>query len=241
MLKMEWVHGDSLGAYIAKNLSNRENLIALALRWVEMSNALSKVGIAHGDLQHGNVLIMPDGQIRLIDYDGMYVPTLAGRRSEELGQRNYQHPLRTGMDFGPSLDHFSEWVIYSSLILVSLDPTLWSRLKGGDECLLFRRSDFENPESSNAFNMIERAKDDRIRSLGEALAAGDPLVAAHLGKVVPTADIAVALNTAFMGDGAVIWIAQGATLARPIHLVFMNSGAPGNSGHRFQSNHRRPL
>jgi Fe-S cluster assembly protein SufD len=64
-----------------------------------------------------------------------------------------------------------------------------------------------------------------IRSMAEALAAGDPGVAAHLGKVVPTADIAVALNTAFMGDGAVIWIAQGATLARPIHLVFTNSGA----------------
>src|SRR5438067_11389055 len=64
-----------------------------------------------------------------------------------------------------------------------------------------------------------------IGSLAAALAAGDASVAAHLGKVAPTADVAVALNTAFMGDGAVIRIAQGATLARPIHLVFMNSGA----------------
>jgi Fe-S cluster assembly protein SufD len=63
-----------------------------------------------------------------------------------------------------------------------------------------------------------------IRSLGEALAAGDPQVAAHLGKVVPTNDIAVALNTAFMGDGAVIHVAAGAALARPIHLVFANAG-----------------
>jgi Fe-S cluster assembly protein SufD len=63
-----------------------------------------------------------------------------------------------------------------------------------------------------------------IRSLGEALAAGDPQVAAYLGKVVPTNDIAVALNTAFMGDGAVIHVAAGAALARPIHLVFANAG-----------------
>src|SRR5439155_9958978 len=34
-----------------------------------------------------------------------------------------------------------------------------------------------------------------IRSLAQALAAGDALVAAHLGRVVPTNDIAVALNT----------------------------------------------
>jgi Fe-S cluster assembly protein SufD len=63
-----------------------------------------------------------------------------------------------------------------------------------------------------------------IRSLGEALAAGDPQVAAHLGKVVPTNDVAVALNTAFMGDGAVMHVAAGAALARPIHLVFANAG-----------------
>jgi Fe-S cluster assembly protein SufD len=64
-----------------------------------------------------------------------------------------------------------------------------------------------------------------IRSTAQALAAGDPAVATYLGKVVPTDDIAVALNTAFMGDGAIIGIADGATLARPLHLVFANSGA----------------
>src|SRR5713226_8029850 len=63
-----------------------------------------------------------------------------------------------------------------------------------------------------------------IRSLAETLAAGDPQVA-QLGKVVPTDDVAVALNTAFMGDGAVIHVAEGAALARPIHLVFVNAGA----------------
>jgi Fe-S cluster assembly protein SufD len=63
-----------------------------------------------------------------------------------------------------------------------------------------------------------------VRSLADALASGDPQVAAHLGKVVPTDDVAVALNTAFMGDGAVIHVAAGAALARPLHLVFVNAG-----------------
>jgi Fe-S cluster assembly protein SufD len=60
--------------------------------------------------------------------------------------------------------------------------------------------------------------------MASALAAGVPSVTAHLGKVAPSDDVAVALNTAFMGDGAVIQIAARATLARPIHLVFGNSG-----------------
>jgi Fe-S cluster assembly protein SufD len=64
-----------------------------------------------------------------------------------------------------------------------------------------------------------------VRSTAQALAAGDPDLIAHLGQIVPTDDVAVALNTAFMGDGAVIHVAQGAALAQPIHLVFVNVGS----------------
>jgi Fe-S cluster assembly protein SufD len=68
-----------------------------------------------------------------------------------------------------------------------------------------------------------------ISSMGQALAAGDPQLLARIGRVVPTDDVAVALNTAFMGDGAVIHIAADAALARPIHLVFFNAGGEGAS------------
>ena len=63
-----------------------------------------------------------------------------------------------------------------------------------------------------------------IRSMAQALASGVALVSARLGKVVPTADAAVALNTAFMGDGVVIHVAAGAAIERPIHLVFASTG-----------------
>jgi Fe-S cluster assembly protein SufD len=67
-----------------------------------------------------------------------------------------------------------------------------------------------------------------VRSMAASLAAGDPRVVSELGKVVPTADLAVALNTAFMGDGVVIDVAPGVALARPIHLLFVNAGSePG--------------
>jgi Fe-S cluster assembly protein SufD len=63
-----------------------------------------------------------------------------------------------------------------------------------------------------------------IRSMAEAMAQGDPLVAAHLGKVAVNDDVAVALNTAFMGDGAVIHIAEGIVVEHPIHLEFITAG-----------------
>jgi hypothetical protein len=167
MLKMEWVHGESLGKYIEKRVNDPAALLALAGRWVEMTRTLATAGMAHGDLQHGNVIITPRGQIKLIDYDGMYVPALAGRPSDELGQRNFQHPLRTALDFGPTLDHFSEWVIYLSLVLIAIDPALWSQLRGGDDCLLFRQADFQDPDNSAAFRVMESARDRRVVSLAE--------------------------------------------------------------------------
>jgi len=68
-----------------------------------------------------------------------------------------------------------------------------------------------------------------VSSMAQALAAGDRDLLAHLGRIVPTDDVAVALNTAFMGDGAVIQVAPGAALAQPIHLVFVNAGGAPSS------------
>ena len=62
-----------------------------------------------------------------------------------------------------------------------------------------------------------------ISSMAQALAAGDK-VTGRLGQVVATDDPAVALNTAFMGDGAVVHVAAGAAVERPIHLVFAATG-----------------
>ena len=65
-----------------------------------------------------------------------------------------------------------------------------------------------------------------VGSLAQALADADPVVAARLGKLAPASDAAVALNTALMGDGAVIRVASGATIERPLHLLFVASEKP---------------
>jgi Fe-S cluster assembly protein SufD len=64
-----------------------------------------------------------------------------------------------------------------------------------------------------------------IRPMAQALAAGDPLIDKHLGKVIPVeGDPAVSLNTAFMGDGALIHLGPGASIDRPLNLVFLAAG-----------------
>lgn len=64
-----------------------------------------------------------------------------------------------------------------------------------------------------------------IGSLADALTRGDSDVTSRLGAQSPAEkDVAFALNTAFMGDGAVIRVAPGVKIARPIHLVFCFTG-----------------
>lgn len=78
------------------------------------------------------------------------------------------------------------------------------------------------PELSDLANLSSGLT---IRSMAQALAAGDPLVDAKLGKVVPAErEGVVELNTALMRDGAVIHVAKSATVDRPIHLVFAATG-----------------
>lgn len=168
ILKMEWVQGDLLHTYVEKNLRNPNALSTLAQRWVQMVEALQEADIAHGDLQHGNVLVV-EGQLRLVDYDGMYVPALKGERSAEFGHPNYQHPHRTENHFGPYLDNFSAWVIYISLLILAKDPALWQDVHGGDECLLFRKSDFNRPETSPLFHKLTQHSEPQIRAMAEEL------------------------------------------------------------------------
>jgi Fe-S cluster assembly protein SufD len=64
-----------------------------------------------------------------------------------------------------------------------------------------------------------------IVSLADALSKADRDVIAQLTRPGPAdADAAAALNTALMGDGAVIRVAAGVDLARPVHLVFAHGG-----------------
>lgn len=168
ILKMEWVRGDPLSVYIQKHLRDRAALGALADGWLEMMRALHRAGIAHGDLQPGNVLVI-DGRIRLIDYDGMFVPALAGRRSHELGHRDFQPPDRRETHFGSYLDNFSACLIYLSLLAFRAQPDLGAHIRADSEHLLFRREDLERPDGSAVFAALARLPDPEIRALAPQL------------------------------------------------------------------------
>ena len=188
ILKMDWVEGKTLDLYIEENLSQPEKLLELILNFRTMCVDLDAAGIAHGDLQHGNIIVTPHGELRLVDYDGMFVPSMKEWYSNELGHRHYQHPLRKATDFGPAMDTFSMNSIYLSLIAVAEDPGLYTRCNAGADCLLLRKTDYEKPlDSVSVKAILSSGSPQLVRRLRQLLwlCTREPLYRLPLDRKIP--------------------------------------------------------
>src|SRR6266550_1489035 len=137
-----------------------------------------KMQWADGDLLHSHIMVR-GGSIHLVDYDGMWVPALSGRHATEIGHRAYQHPERSGQDYGQAIDRFSALVIYLSLAALERDVTLWERFHTGDN-LIFVREDFLQVGRSAIWQQLGRIGSREIDQLAAAVAA---MVQQHPMKV----------------------------------------------------------
>jgi hypothetical protein len=151
-VKMDWIAGLALNAEILARFNDGDAMLALATNFRETVRSLEVLGVAHGDLQHGNILVR-HGRLCLIDYDAMFLPALAGLAQTEYGHRNYQHPQRRTAPFDNRLDRFSSLVIYTALVALSADRSLWPRFNDGDN-LLFRVHDFTSKGQSELFRAL---------------------------------------------------------------------------------------
>jgi len=175
VLKMKWVEGALLNEFVATNLEKPAQLEALSQIWQRMARCLRDANMAHADLQHGNVLLVPGRKpgslaVKLIDYDGMWVPALAGIASGEVGHPAYQHPQRLrDATYSADVDRFPVMVVYVAIrALMTGGRALWERFDNGDN-LLFRRQDLETPSKSALFAELLRLGDPSIRLLAENL------------------------------------------------------------------------
>lgn len=162
---MQWVDSAPLKRYIHSNLNNPQKLEVLANNFKQMVAELHKHHIAHGDLQHGNIMVNRDGSIVLLDYDSMYVPSLKGSTDDIKGLQGYQHPKRWSNKFiTEKLDYFSELIIYTSILTLAKYPVLWEELKLEDsETLIFSSQDFSSLDSSHIYKIL--IKDPYLKNL----------------------------------------------------------------------------
>jgi WD40 repeat protein len=164
--KMPWLDGRPFNRVVEANLGNPSGLADLEQRFVALLGDLRRHGLAHGDLQHGNLLVEPSGALKLVDYDGMFVPDLRGMGASESGDPNYQHPGRK-LQFDAELDRFAALVIVVALRVLAQLPNLW-RTYNTDDNLLFRRADFVSPDGSALFRDLRACA--ATRDLADQLA-----------------------------------------------------------------------
>ena len=159
VLLMDWVEGKTLDKYLRETIDDKYALEMLAYRFSQLAQWLIPQPFAHGDLKPDNILVREDGTLVLVDYDGMYVPTMNGRKSIELGSPNYRHPQRTENDFNEHIDDFSIANILLSLKAISLDPSLYRTFATGDK-LLFEEKDYQRINENAVIPLLNKYLDD---------------------------------------------------------------------------------
>lgn len=178
IIVMEWVSGEILYNYVRErcHTGDKQGLLRLSEKWIELASELSRAKIAHGDLQHANVMVTDRGELKLVDYDTMSVPALEGRRNLELGVVPYQNPQRTENTLlFPGLDHFSVLFIYVALRALTASPGLWDIYVEPPknylyyDKLLIRETDLQNPSGSNLIRDLRRSPDLQVRKFTELL------------------------------------------------------------------------
>ena len=154
--RMRWIDGITIKDYIYQNRNTKDRLIALAENFLKMTQALHSQSLAHGDLQHGNILVDKNHQLYLVDYDSFYCPQLKGETDTVTGLADYQHPARiSNTSVSEKIDYFSELIIYLSILAIAEAPYLADKYKIADaDRLLFAKEDFEDLKNAPIYKDI---------------------------------------------------------------------------------------
>jgi hypothetical protein len=170
IVKMRWVDGQPLNHFVREHADQPQVLTHLADLWTDVASQLRRAGVAHGNLNHDHVLVSREASgtlgLRLIDYDGIWVPALARERSIKVGHPNFQHPQRLWQKtYDSDGDRFGHLVASTALRALAVGGAeLWERFDHGDN-LLFQERDFQEPPTSAVFQCLWRLRDPAVRAL----------------------------------------------------------------------------
>ena len=154
VLLMDWIDGETMDRYIAENLYDNYTMSMLCYRFCKMAAWLRSQPFAHGDIKPDNIMVRPDGTLTLIDYDGMFVPSMKGQTSPTIGTKDFSHPLRTKDDFDETIDDFALATIALSLKAISLTPSLFDEYASADR-LLFSADDYRDLSQSKVLPALQ--------------------------------------------------------------------------------------
>ena len=154
VLLMDWIEGETMEMYVAANYTDNHAMSMLCYRFCKMAAWLRSQSFAHGDIKPDNIMVRPDGTLTLVDYDGMFVPSMKGQKSPTIGTKDFSHPLRTVDDFDETIDDFALASIVLSLKAISLNPSLLNEY-GASDRLLFSSADYIDLSKSKTMTALQ--------------------------------------------------------------------------------------
>ena len=160
VLLMDWIDGETMENYIAENYQDNYAIAMLCYRFCKMAAWLRSQPFAHGDIKPDNIMVRPDGNLTLVDYDGMFVSAMKGQKSPTIGTKDFSHPLRTVDDFDESIDDFALASIALSLKAISMNSKLLDTY-GASDRLLFSENDYRNPSNSKVISALQELMCDK--------------------------------------------------------------------------------
>ena len=168
VLLMDWIDGETMETYIAENYQDNYAMAMLCYRFCKMAAWLRSQPFAHGDIKPDNIMVRPDGNLTLVDYDGMFVPAMKGQKSPTIGTKDFSHPLRTVDEFDETIDDFALASIALSLKAISLKPSLLDEYGAADR-LLFSVNDYNKLCKINLWKKLSKIKNMEIKKLQTCL------------------------------------------------------------------------
>ena len=160
VLLMDWIDGETMETYIAENYQDNYTMAMLCYRFCKMAAWLRSQPFAHSDIKPDNIMVRPDGNLTLVDYDGMFVLAMKGQKSPTIGTKDFSHPLRTVDDFDETIDDFALASIALSLKAISMNSKLLDTY-GASDRLLFLENDYHNPSNSKAISALQELMCDK--------------------------------------------------------------------------------
>ena len=161
-LVMELVEGQNLDGLLARGGLDEARVVAIASQVAGALAAAHRVGLVHRDVKPGNIMILPDGRVKVVDF-GLARWAAGGEQDAVAGTLSYIAPEQTGM-LKRVVDRRSD--------LYSLGVVLFRSATG--------RLPFQSPDMGELMRMHTVTPAPDVREVRPELSAGFAAIVAKL-------------------------------------------------------------
>ena len=133
----------------------------------------------HGDIQPRNLILTPQGDIHLIDYDAAWVPGLKFIDLEEIGAPNFGHPKRLGKYFDAYMDDYPIAILSVMFAALSYDREKYEQCITHDFTVFNTHQVYMGADKllEDAVKLFERHRDTVHLKIASSLAGNDGRIA----------------------------------------------------------------